>query len=264
LQTYAREIAKLTGACELVELGSGSATKTRLLLDAYAKLGASLPDASLRYLPIDVSGGILTASAQDLLHSYPQLQVHGLVATYELGLSHLPPRQAPSRMIAFLGSTLGNLNPEECQEFLSQIHAALKPGEFFLLGVDLQKPIALLEAAYNDAQGITAEFNLNMLRHLNQRFDGNFALEKFQHRAIYNSQQHQIEMYLDSQVNQQVELSQLGLTVRFQAGEAILTEISRKFSLPRLQQELATQGLQPVHTWSDPQNWFGLVLCQCR
>jgi L-histidine N-alpha-methyltransferase len=150
LQQYAREIAQITGDCELVELGSGSSRKTRLLLDAYEAL-----DYPLHYLPIDVSAGILESSAQQLLADYPSLEVHGLVSTYELALQQLTPTKLPTRMIFFLGSTLGNLYPQECDIFFSQITAALQEGEYFLLGVDLQKSKEVLEAAYNDSQGVT-------------------------------------------------------------------------------------------------------------
>jgi gamma-glutamyl hercynylcysteine S-oxide synthase len=257
LQHYGSAIAHRTGPCELVELGSGSSTKTRLLLNAYAS-----PNQPLSYLPIDVSGGILQQSAIALLADYPNLSIQGLVGTYELGLTHLPPRQLSSRMICFLGSTLGNLSPVACDRFFAQIRLALQPQEFFLLGVDLQKPIAPLEAAYNDAQGITAEFNLNMLRHLNRRFEGNFNLSQFQHRAIYNLEQQQIEMYLTSCAPQQVRLSQLNLEITFSAGESVLTEISRKFNLTTLEKDLSGHGLQPVQTWTDPQAWYALILCQ--
>jgi len=259
LQTCALEIAAATGPCELVELGSGSATKTRLLLDAYHQSGHPL-----RYLPIDVSGGMLERSAHELLTSYPTLQVHGLVGTYELALQQLPAPHLPTRMLFFLGSTLGNLDPQACQVFLAQIKAALRPGEFFLLGVDLQKSQEQLEAAYNDALGITAEFNLNMLQHLNWRFAGDFDLSQFQHRAFYNEAQHQIEMHLKSLKDQTVQLQALDLYVAFSAGETILTEISRKFALAEIQQDLLAQGLAPLQVWTDPLNWFGLLLCQLR
>ncbi|OKH24627.1 L-histidine N(alpha)-methyltransferase [Chroogloeocystis siderophila] len=259
LQEYASEIAQMTGACELVELGSGSSTKTRLLLDAYKQL-----DYPLHYLPIDVSGGILESSAKQLLADYPSLQVHALVSTYELALEKLMPSEFASRMICFIGSTLGNLSPAECDTFLAQITAALQPGEYFLLGVDLQKPKEILEAAYNDRQGVTAAFNLNMLQHLNTRFDGNFDLEQFEHWAFYNETQHQIEMHLRSRRSQTVRLRALDLTVEFAADETILTEISRKFNLNIIQQELAQQNLKPVQAWTDPQQWFGLILCQLQ
>lgn len=257
LQQYASEIAQLTGACELVELGSGSSTKTRLLLDAYEGLGYPL-----RYLPIDVSAGILESSAEQLLFDYPLLQVQGLVSTYELALQHLTPTQLPSRMIFFLGSTLGNLNSQECEIFFSQIKAALEVGEYFLLGIDLQKPKHLLEAAYNDSQGVTAEFNLNMLKHLNKHFQGNFDTNLFEHWAFYNEQLHQIEMHLRSLKTHSVRLESLDLTVDFQASETIMTEISRKFNLELMKQELQAKNLKPIQAWTDQKQWFGLILCQ--
>jgi L-histidine Nalpha-methyltransferase len=257
LRQYAGEIAQITGKCELVELGSGSSTKTRLLLDAYE--AHAYP---LRYVPIDVSAGILESSAQQLLSEYPSLEVHGLVSTYELALKQLAPTQLPSRMIFFLGSTLGNLNPQECDVFFSQITAALHQGEYFLLGVDLQKPKPVLEAAYNDSQGVTAQFNLNILKHLNWRFDGNFDTQLFEHWAFYNEQLHQIEMHLRCLTAHTVQLKALDLTVKFESGETIMTEISRKFDLSVMQQELQAMGLKPLQVWTDPKQWFGLILCQ--
>lgn len=257
LQQYASEIAQLTGACELVELGSGSSTKTRLLLDAYESLGYPL-----RYLPIDVSAGILESSAEQLLFDYPSLHIQGLVSTYELALQQLTPTQLPTRMIFFLGSTLGNLNPQECEIFFSQIKAALKVGEYFLLGIDLQKPKHLLEAAYNDSQGVTAKFNLNMLTHLNKRFQGNFDTNLFEHWAFYNEQLHQIEMHLRSLKANSVRLDALDLTLDFEAGETIMTEISRKFNLDLMKQELQAKNLKPIQSWTDSNQWFGLILCQ--
>jgi dimethylhistidine N-methyltransferase len=259
LYQYAGEIAQTTGSCELVELGSGSSTKTRLLLDAYQS-----SYASLRYVPIDVSAGILESSARQLLSEYPSLQVRALVSTYELALQHLTPTPLPSRTILFLGSTLGNLTPQECDVFFSQITDALEVGEYFLLGVDLQKPKHLLEAAYNDSQGVTAQFNLNMLAHLNRRFRGNFDLQQFEHWAFYNKQFNQIEMRLRSLQAQKVQLEALNLTVEFAAGETILTEISRKFALDVLQGELQAKGLKPLQVWTDSRQWFGLILCQLQ
>jgi L-histidine Nalpha-methyltransferase len=257
LQACAAEIAHRTGACEIVELGSGSSTKTRILLDAYQQ--ADLP---LDYRPIDISAGILESTARSLLLDYPSLSVHALAGTYELALQRLKQPHLPKRMICFIGSTLGNLNPQECEEFLTQIATALQPGEYFLLGVDLQKPIGPLEAAYNDSQGVTAAFNLNMLTHLNRRFEGDFAVDQFAHIASYNATAHQIEMYLTSQIAQTVQLKALGLTVQFAAGESILSEISRKFDLATLQPQLQTHGLMPLQVWTDADRWFGLVLCQ--
>jgi L-histidine Nalpha-methyltransferase len=257
LEKYALEIAELTGACELVELGSGSSRKTHLLLQAYSQL-----NHQLHYCPIDVSAGILKTTALALLDRYPNLKLCGLAGTYEQALAELPPPELENRMLIFLGSTLGNLNDKECSKFLTQIQQALQPGEFFLLGVDLQKPIQTIEAAYNDAQGVTAAFNLNILQHLNHRFDGNFALDRFEHFAFYNPNRHQIEMHLRSLDQQTIMLKTLNYRVNFNAGETIHTEISRKFHLPTLVDNLATHAFKPLQIWTDPQNWFGLLLCQ--
>ncbi|MGA7953069.1 MAG: L-histidine N(alpha)-methyltransferase [Gloeobacterales cyanobacterium] len=257
LETYALEIAHLTGACELVELGSGSSRKTRLLLEAYSQL-----NHRLQYCPIDVSAGILKTTALDLLRQYPKLSLCGLAGTYEQALAQLPRFGLARRLLIFLGSTLGNLDEQACDHFLTHIQQALQPGEFFLLGVDLQKPTEILEAAYNDAQGVTAAFNLNMLSHLNHRFQGNFDLKQFAHAAIYNPVAHQIEMHLRSLKNQTIELRSLDCTVTLQAQETIRTEISRKFDVPTLISVLENHALKPLQVWTDPQSWFALMLCQ--
>ena len=257
LQQYAGAIAQLTGPCELVELGSGSSTKTRILLNAYQDYGYPLT-----YLPIDVSGGMLTESAHQLLAAYSHLKIHGLVSTYELALAQLPPSTLPTRMLCFIGSSLGNLPPADCDEFLTQVSAALQPGEYFLLGIDLHKSDALLEAAYNDSQGVTAEFNLNMLHHLNWRFQGDLDSSQFEHVSFYNQAQRQIEIYLKSLKSQVATLQALNLTVKFAAEELLLSEISRKFDLPSLTQTLQAHGLTPLKTFSDEKQWFGVLLCE--
>ncbi len=259
LQNYASEIAHLTGPCEIVELGSGSSTKTRILLDAYQELGHPL-----HYLPIDISGGILEQSAHSLLKEYPTLHIHGIVSTYETALKHLNPSPLPNRMIGFIGSTLGNLKPEDCHAFFAHVVEALQPGDYFLLGVDLHKSKSILEPAYDDSQGVTAAFNLNMLRHLNRSFAGNFDLSQFEHLAFYNEKEHQIEMHLKSLKNQTVELKTLNLTVEFKEGETIHTEISRKFQFEQIQAELKTLGLVSLKNWTDQNQWFGLMLCQLQ
>jgi dimethylhistidine N-methyltransferase len=257
LKQYADEIAQITGACELVELGSGSSTKTRSLLDAYARSGYPL-----YYIPIDVSGGILEASACQLGQDYETLHLCALVGTYEQALAQLEPTQLPSRLVFFLGSSIGNFSPEEYEAFLDQIIAALRPGEYFLLGVDLRKSIETLEAAYNDAQQLTAQFNLNILDHLNWRFEGNFKTENFEHYAFYNTSLHQIEMHLRCLKAHRVNLAKLDLDLAFAPGETILTEISRKFDLDLTQGQLQEKGLFPLKVWTDPQHWFGLILCR--
>jgi dimethylhistidine N-methyltransferase len=257
LGRYAEEIAQATGISELVEIGSGSSTKTRLLLDAYQKL-----DYPLYYIPIDVSASILEQSSAGLLADYPSLRVHGLIATYELALQRLAPTFLPSRTICFLGSTMGNFAPSECDRFLSQVTGALQPGDYFLLGLDLQKPVHIIEAAYNDSQGVTAAFNLNVLDHLNWRFGGNFSPSSFRHRAFYNQLEHRIEMHLISQESQSVRLEAFDLAINFAPGETILTEISRKFDLELMESYLAAKGLKTVHVWHDPNKWFALFLGQ--
>lgn len=257
LRQFSPEIAQITGPCELIELGSGSSTKTRLLLDAYQAL-----HEPLFYVPIDVSAGILETSAKELLTDYPSLQIQALVSTYEVALSNLSPSLFPARTICFLGSTLGNLNPSECQVFFSQIAAALETGDYFLLGVDLHKSKPILEAAYNDSQKVTAAFNLNILSHLKWRFQGDFQLQQFEHWSFYNETDHQIEMHLRSLTEQTIHLEALNLNIDFGKDETILTEISRKFDLESLQFDLQQYGLKTLQVWTDSQHWFGLILCQ--
>ena len=259
LQQYAPEIARLTGACQLIELGSGSSTKTRLLLDAYQDL-----DYSLAYSPIDVSGSILKESAFELLEDYPQLQIHGLVGTYEQALTNLKPSFLPHKMVLFLGSTIGNFSPSECDRTLAQIVTALDKGDYFLLGIDLQKPKHILEAAYNDSQGVTADFNLNILQHLNWRFQSNFDPNLFTHQAFYNTNQAQIEMHLVCQQTHSVCLEALDYQVNFEQGETVLTEISRKFDLQEMQNYLSACKLKPLKMWTDTQRWFGVILSQMQ
>jgi dimethylhistidine N-methyltransferase len=256
-QAYADEIAKTTGECEVVELGSGSSTKTRIILDAYQ--AAQLP---LRYVPIDVSAGILQESSYQLLNDYPSLKIYGIVGTYQQALQTLMPSTLSRRLIAFIGSTLGNLPPEPCDRFLAQIANALTPGDYFLLGIDLQKDPAVLEAAYDDSQGVTAAFNLNMLTHLNRKFSANFDVSQFEHVAFYNAELNQIEMHLRSKIKQAVVFAALNFTAHFEAGETIHSEVSRKFNLQQMSEQLRSHNLKTVKTWTDPKEWFGVVLAQ--
>jgi dimethylhistidine N-methyltransferase len=255
LQKYSGQIAEMTGVSELVELGSGSSTKSRILLDAYQNLGYPL-----NYLPIDVSAGMLETTAKQLLRDYPTLKVRALAGTYEQALSHLQPTKLSTRTIAFIGSSLGNMSPQECDRFFSQITGALQVGEYFLLGVDLHKSTDILEAAYDDSQGVTAAFNLNMLEHLNRRFEGNFDTTQFSHWAFYNQAEQQIEMHLKSAIAQTVELRSLNLKVNFAPGETIRTEISRKFDLHNIQRDLQAHKLIPQQIWTDENQWFALIL----
>lgn len=260
LAAIADEVAALTGPCEMVELGSGSARKTRVLIDAYMARGNNGDGGALRYIPVDVSGGILKSSAQDLIDRHPDLEIWGLIGTYEQALAGLPPRTLPARMVMFLGSTMGNLSPDEAASFLARAGRALHGGEYFLIGFDLQKPVAILEAAYNDAEGVTAAFNLNMLRHLNACYDGDFDLDRFAHKAFYNADRHQIEMHLESQADQTVTLRGLDLSVDLAAGETINSEISRKFTRDGMADAFAAAGFAAVTSWTDPQGWYAVSL----
>jgi L-histidine Nalpha-methyltransferase len=263
-QACAIALATLTGSCEIVELGSGSSTKTRILLDAYQQ--QLEPGSYLQYCPIDVSGSILEASARTLLRDYADLRVNGLVSTYDLALSALPLTTAPNRLICFIGSSLGNFAPVACETFLGQIAQALQVGEYFLLGIDLRaavtKPQATIVAAYDDAQGVTAAFNRNLLQHLNDRFAANFKLDQFEHVALYNTELDQIEMHLRSRSAQTVRLEKIDLTLGFKRGEMILSEISRKFDLDTMPATLMAKKLAVSRIWTDPQAWFGVILCR--
>ncbi len=255
LERYAADIAAMTGPCEIVELGSGSASKTRILLEAYAEQADKV-----YFVPIDVSESILRESSRDLVDRFDVLSIRGFSGTYEQALAALHPAPAPARMFVFLGSSIGNFKTAERAHFMAQIEDAMAGGEYFLLGIDRRKDPAVIEAAYNDAEGITARFNFNMLSHLNRRFHGDFEVANFAHRAIYEPRRHQIEIYLDSLSDQEVTLADLGLTVGIAEGEAIRTEISKKFDPLELAAEYEGIGLHHVSTWSDDRDWFSLML----
>ncbi len=261
LARVARDIASRTGPCELVELGSGSSLKTQHLLDAYATLGSTL-----RYAAIDVSPTSLEHGAAQLLARYGGLAVHAIVGTYESGLAALAGVRAAEvplpRLLVFLGSTIGNLTEAETRQFLGNARAALTPGDWLLVGTDLEKETALIEAAYNDKEGVTAAFNLNILRHVNRRFRADFALDRFAHRAFYNREARQIEMHLVSLAEQEVRIAALGLSVRLSYGETIETEISRKFELASFARVLETCGFAAVAAPTDERRWFGLTLAR--
>lgn len=255
LARHAGDIAAQTGPCEIVEFGSGAAIKTRLLLDAYAQTADEV-----HFVPIDVSESALRESSLDLVSRYEALSIRGFSGTYEQALSALHPTPAAARMFIFLGSTIGNFRNAERKALVARISDVMAPGEFFLLGIDRRKDPGIIEAAYNDSQGLTARFNLNILSHLNRRFGGNIAVGAFTHRAAYEPKRHQIEMYLESGKAQKAALRGLGLSVAFAEGESIRTEISKKFDPAELAQEFSALGLAQVALWSDPKEWFSLAL----
>jgi L-histidine N-alpha-methyltransferase len=237
----------------LIELGPGAAMKTRLLLDAMQKAG------SLRtYVPFDVSESMVRRVASELLGEYPNLEVHGVVADFAHHLDRLPPRKR--QLCIFLGGTIGNFRPAEAARFLRHLARRLLPGDHFLLGTDLVKPVARLEAAYNDAAGVTAAFNRNVLQVVNRLTGGNFDPERFAHRAVYNAGAAWIEMWLTSTDRQHVSLPGIDLEFTIERGEEILTELSAKYDRPRVDALVAGAGLEMVQFYTDPENLFALSL----
>jgi L-histidine N-alpha-methyltransferase len=274
LRSVAPEIASLAAASTLVELGSGSSEKTRLLLDALRVAG------SLRsYVMIDVSEAALAAAADALAVEYPGLQVDAVVSDFEadLGLSSGTGGPSPAadgaadaarsddqaggpRLVAFLGSTIGNMTPPERAAFLGRVRAALRPGDSFLLGTDLVKDPAVLVAAYDDTAGVTAAFNKNVLSVLNAALGADFDPDAFDHVALWDPAAEWIEMRLRSAVAQSVRVPGIGLTVDFAEGEEMRTEISAKFRRDGVAAELAAAGLSLQSWWTDPGGQFGLSL----
>ncbi|HEV7864382.1 MAG TPA: L-histidine N(alpha)-methyltransferase [Acidimicrobiia bacterium] len=253
LVARADEIAERSGADTLIELGSGTSEKTRILLDALHRRGALQ-----RFVPFDVDESTLKSAAVAVSGEYPGVAVHAVVGDFERHLGLLP--GGGRRMIAFLGSTIGNLTPEQRAVFLAEIRAGLEPGDTFLLGTDLVKDIGRLEAAYDDSAGITAAFNRNLLHRLNRELDADFAPDRFRHVAVFDTEREWIEMRLRSSVDQTVTVAGLGLTVRFSAGEEMRTEISAKFRPDGLTGELTVAGLELLDLWTDPSGDFALSL----
>ncbi|MGH3249499.1 MAG: L-histidine N(alpha)-methyltransferase [Trebonia sp.] len=260
LAAVAPEIAALTGATALVELGSGSSDKTRLLLSALRDAG------TLRgYVPVDVSESALAAAGGAVAAEYPGLDVHAVVADFEQYLG-VPSEDRASgagdgpRLVAFLGSTIGNMVPAERGAFLRRVRARLRPGDAFLLGTDLVTDPAVLVAAYDDAAGVTAAFNKNILAVLNAELGADFDLDAFDHVAAWNAGREWIEMRLRAASAQSVRVRDLGLTVEFASGEEMRTEVSAKFREAGVRTELAAAGLAMRSWWTDEGAQFGLSL----
>ncbi len=255
LTQHAAAIVESVGECALIELGSGSSLKTRLLLDECQRR-----QDRVHYIPIDISASMLEATAHKLLEEYPHLRIDALAADYLTGLSVLP--AASCRAVLFLGSNLGNFSPREQEQLFRQLAHTLKPGDFLVIGLDLRKSLEVVEPAYNDAAGVTADFNLNLLGRMNRELHADFDVNAFSHLAFYNPVQHQIEMHVRSEREQQVTIRDLALTVAFRAGETIHTEISRKFDLDEINAQLAPFGFCPRIRWSDARSWFAVCLFQ--
>ena len=256
LATYAAEIAAATRPDVLVELGSGTSEKTRLLLDALTEEGTLET-----FTPFDVSEATLRAAAKAVADEYG-LAVHAVVGDFEAHLEQLPP--GGRRLVAFLGGTIGNLTPAARAGFLAGLADVLEPGDSLLLGTDLVKDPARLEAAYDDSAGVTAEFNRNVLSVINRALDADFVPDRFRHVARWDPDAAWIEMRLRAEEAQQVRVAAIGLTVDFAEGEDVRTEISAKFTAPRVEAELDQAGFALRRFFTDPDGDFGLSLATRR
>ena len=238
----------------LVELGSGASVKTKLILDIFA----SLQDTT-EYFPIDISE-ILTESSEQLLKDYDGLHITGIIDTYEGGLEFLKNYDDKKNLIIFLGSSFGNFSPNAGREFLKKINSTMKSGDLFLIGLDLIKDKQILESAYNDSLGVTAQFNLNVLSRINDELDADFNLDNFLHYSIYNKEDQRIEMYLKSLVRQSIIISKSNLLLNLEKNELIHTEYSHKYSLDQIRELLESVGFKINHVWLDDKKYFSLTL----
>jgi L-histidine N-alpha-methyltransferase len=254
LKETAGELAALTNAVEIVELGSGTAAKTRVLLDALHATGTLS-----RYVPVDVTEAVVRDCAEELTGEYPGLSVYGVIGDFERHLAHVPAAVGP-RIVAFLGGTIGNFPPGSRRRVLRDIARLLGPDDHLLMGTDLVKDPEVLEAAYDDAAGVTAEFNRNVLRVLNRELEADFDPDDFDHVALFDREHEWIEMRLRARREHTTLVRALDLPVRFRAGEELRTEISAKFTPERVESDLAAAGLELVRWLTDPDELFALTL----
>ncbi len=244
----------LDGDFRLVELGSGSSVKTRHVLDALER-----SQTSLEYVPVDISE-FLEASTSDLLRKYPTLEIIGIIDTYERGLGFIRDYDDSQNLIAFFGSSFGNFPPGEGRQFLEAIHDSMGAGDLFLIGLDMTKGRGVLESAYDDAQGITAQFNLNVLGRINRDLGADFDLGGFSHHSVYNAGERRVEMYLKSLREQSVTIPKAGLSLDFYRGELIHTENSYKFSIPQIDSMMTGAGFEILKLWQDSARRFAMLL----
>ena len=258
LQTQAEEIAALfSDATDLIELGSGSAAKTRLLIEAFLRR-----HPKQRYVPLDICRTVLEESSLDLLGTFPTLEILAIAAEYREGLKHLQTLSAGPKLMLWLGSNIGNLERTAAAGFLAQIRQFLAPSDRLLIGIDLRKDRAALLAAYNDACGVTAAFNRNLLLRINRELGGQFDPSTFEHRARYDEELGRIEMHLISAASQKVPIERLGITVSLKAGEPIHTENCYKYSHKEIEALALAAGLCCEKVWLDPERQFAVTLFQ--
>ena len=253
LRARATEIAEVTGADTLVELGSGTSEKTRILLKALDDAGALR-----RFVPFDVDASMLSAASTAIQREYPGIEIAAVCGDFEEHLAEIP--GGGRRLFAFLGSTIGNLTSGPRAEFLAALAAVLRPGDSLLLGTDLVKDTERLVAAYDDSAGVTAQFNRNVLAVINRELDADFDVDAFRHVARWNSEDERMEMRLCAEDAQRVHIAALELIVEFAAGEEMLTEVSCKFRAESVAAELARAGLRRTRWWTDDAGDFGLSL----
>jgi len=254
LRERAREIvAALPPGTELVELGSGSSTKTRRLIEALLA-----QQSDLRYVPVDISASMLRQTARELTAAYPRLSVSPLALEYDAALERLPRERRGPMLVLFLGSNLGNFEPDAAARFLRRIREACESEDRLLLGLDLQKDAAVLNRAYDDAQGVTARFNLNLLRRINRELDGDFHLPSFRHRAFYRHALGRVEMHLVSERRQRVRVA--GRSFELEAGESLHTENSHKYDPKRIPELAAQAGFSVEREWQDESAYFSVNL----
>ena len=255
-----RELAGfLDGHRRLVELGSGASVKTRHILDV---MGAGGSRPAVQYVPIDISE-FLEESAAALLSQYPGLEITGIVDAYEGGLRYLGDGGGTKSLIAFLGSSFGNFSPAEGAEFLETVRGSMSTGDLFLMGLDLVKDAGVLEEAYDDPQGVTARFNLNVLERINRDLGADFDPGGFAHHSVYNGDERRVEMYLRSLRRQEVSIPGAGLSLTIERGEMIHTENSQKFSVPGIREMMGGAGFEILRIWQDPGGRFASVLSSC-
>lgn len=253
IERYADEIVNaIPGEKTLLEMGSGSASKTRLIIEALLK-----KQTRLRFMPVDISVSALESSSRILLQSFPRLTIEAYAAEYFDALVVLSESKPPGRTLAlFLGSNISNFGREEAPKFLRALRRVLKTGDALLLGADLKKDRSVLEPAYDDALGLTAAFNLNLLARVNRELDGNFDLRTFKHHAFYNDEIGRVEIYIESIPKQRVNIAKLDLEVQFEAGERIHTENSYKYDLSGIAKLGSETGYTCTRTWLDSQQRF--------
>ncbi len=251
----ADQIIAQTGAGELVELGAGASDKARILLDAMEQAGTLR-----RYIPLDVSESVVRDAAEALIHDYDGLRVHGVIGDFERHLERVPMRDGVPRLVALLGGTIGNFPPGSRRALLRRIAGLLGPGDRLLLGTDLVKDPDVIEAAYDDGAGVTAEFNRNVLHVINRELDADFPVENFDHIAFFDRRHEWIEMRLRARRPCSVRIAGVGLRVEFAAGEELRTEISAKFTQRRLAEDFAAAGLVLEGWFTDAEQQFGLSL----